>query len=95
MECSICLEPINDNDKKELSCNHIFHANCYLKCVRINKYNSFIKCPLCREINVNTSLPFSDSKMALELLHERKRCKGITKNGLDIQTKLTKRAKKS
>ena len=87
MECSICLEIINDNDKKILSCNHSFHANCYLKCVKTNNYNSFIKCPLCREINVDTSLPFSDSRMTLELLHERKRCKGITKNGTRCKCK--------
>lgn len=87
MECSICLELINDNDKKVLSCNHSFHANCYLKCVKTNNYNSFIKCPLCREINMNTSLPFSEPKETLELLHERKRCKGITKNGTRCKCK--------
>jgi len=81
MECSICLELINDNDKKVLSCNHSFHASCYLKCVKTNNYNSFIKCPLCREINMDTSLPFSEPIKNLELFHKRKRCIGKTKNG--------------
>lgn len=81
MDCSICLENIDDNDKKKLSCGHIFHAGCYLKCVKVNNYNSFIKCPLCREINVSTSLPHSESTKNLELLHPRHRCLGITKSG--------------
>ena len=60
MNCSICLEDIDENDKKTLSCNHNFHTGCFLKCVQTNNYNSFIKCPLCRGINMDTSLPHSD-----------------------------------
>lgn len=81
MDCPICLEAINSYDRKTLSCSHVFHAECYLKCVKANNYNSFIKCPLCREINVATSLPYSHAKNNLELLHKKQRCKAITKLG--------------
>ena len=89
MECAICLELINDNYKKVLSCNHNFHADCYLKCVKMNNYNSFIKCPLCREINLNTSLPYPETVENLELLHKRKRCIGKTKSGRRCKCKST------
>ena len=43
-ECSICLENIDINDLKILSCNHKFHADCI---------NEWIKkkpiCPYCRK----------------------------------------------
>ncbi len=87
MDCSICLDRIKGNDKKILSCNHIFHTECYIKCVQSNNYNSFIKCPLCREINMNTSFPFSDPYKNLKLLHKKQRCIGKTKNGTRCKCK--------
>ena len=89
MNCSICLEDIDEDDKKTLSCNHNFHTKCFLKCVQTNNYNSFIKCPLCRSTNMNISLPYYDSQQNLELLHKRIRCIGKTKNGRRCKCKST------
>ena len=43
-DCSICLEKINNNNKKILNCNHIFHENC------VNTWlQDTPNCPLCRK----------------------------------------------
>lgn len=45
-ECSICLEPIDENEevKKLINCNHIFHKSC------IDTWsNNNNTCPLCRK----------------------------------------------
>lgn len=89
MDCPICLEPINENDKKKLSCNHTFHAKCYYNCVAMNNYNSFIKCPLCREINVDPSLPYKEPLQNLKLFHVQKRCSARTKEGKRCKCKNT------
>ena len=41
--CTICLEIVEDNDKRTLGCNHHFHENC------INRWLSTRPhCPVCR-----------------------------------------------
>ena len=44
-ECSICLEPIEENKevKKLINCNHYFHKSCILNWILVNS-----NCPLCR-----------------------------------------------
>ena len=43
-DCSICLEPIiNDDLKQKTVCQHTFHASCLLEWTRHNN-----SCPLCR-----------------------------------------------
>ena len=44
--CSICIEPIYENDKIILKCNHTFHASCMME--NVIKTNN--TCPLCRTI---------------------------------------------
>lgn len=48
-ECSICLEPII-NEKKILTCDHIFHIDCIDKWASTNP-----SCPMCRK-NINQKL---------------------------------------
>ena len=43
-ECSICFDDINENDKKILNCNHVYHEECIEKWFSINH-----QCPLCRK----------------------------------------------
>lgn len=46
VQCSICLELIDNNDIFVLSCMHCFHESCVILLV---KYANFeIPCPLCR-----------------------------------------------
>ena len=51
MECSICLEKIESNQKSiKLKCGHIFHTSC------LTKINNHL-CPLCRQkINLNNNI---------------------------------------
>jgi len=44
INCSICLENVNDNDKKSLNCNHNFHRTCINTWLREQN-----NCPLCRK----------------------------------------------
>ena len=85
MECSICLEELND--KKTiftLSCNHKLHYQCFLKYV-YQKNNIYIDCPLCREMNTNNKSPLDDPKEGLKelllLSPKNKRCCQITQSG--------------
>lgn len=55
MECSICLEDIEEKDLAILYCKHKFHKKCIL-----NNINYSPDCPYCRS-NVN-SIKFIDSK---------------------------------
>ena len=61
MDCSICLENLESNPTYTLSCGHKFHLKCYLKCVYANNCNIFIKCPLCRELNINIEKSYDNS----------------------------------
>ena len=79
-ECSICLSVIHDKDKYILSCNHIFHKQCFTKCVYSNNMNIFIKCPLCREMNFNNINSLND-------IIKTQRCKCMTKNGTRCKNK--------
>ena len=51
MECSICYDLINNNDKLILKCNHSFHNNCIEKWFAKSHH-----CPLCRDSKFNRSL---------------------------------------
>ena len=51
MECSICYDIINDNEKIILKCNHSFHNNCIDKWFTKSHH-----CPLCRDSKFNRSL---------------------------------------
>ena len=44
MECPICMEEINDNNKTMTECGHLFHSACLMKNVAHNGFN----CPYCR-----------------------------------------------
>lgn len=44
-ECSICVEPLNDNIAIKLKCNHIFHQKCLKEWLNKSKNKD---CPLCR-----------------------------------------------
>lgn len=82
MECSICLTQINTKQCiKTLSCGHKMHHSCYLKLV-LSYGNIFIKCPLCREINVSNETGFDDPFLELKELCQTERCNHKTKNGL-------------
>lgn len=89
--CSVCLEDLNKNTIKELSCGHKIHFKCFFSIVM--RKNFFIKCPLCREINNNIDKPHSDSnKILLEYVNNKdskgiKRCICKTKNGRKCKNK--------
>ncbi len=52
--CAICLENIEQKDKKTdlPSCSHTFHSSCFFKFINydvVERTDSNINCPLCRE----------------------------------------------
>ena len=59
MECSICLEKIESNQKIiKLKCNHTFHIKC------LSKIHNHL-CPLCRQkinLNNNINICYGDHK---------------------------------
>ena len=83
--CSICLGDLDSNTQylQTLSCGHVFHFQCFKRLVY--RSNLFIKCPLCREINMNTEKPSEDDFKNLQLLSSQRvgkiRCCAKTKNG--------------
>ena len=85
-ECSICLSTINDNDIYKLSCNHIFHKSCFYKCMYSNNMNIFIRCPLCREMNIN-NIKSDNSYNNIKNIVKTERCKCKTKNGTRCKNK--------
>jgi hypothetical protein len=81
MECSICLDSLNNRKTYKLSCGHEFHLKCYINCVYTNNCNIFIKCPLCRELNINIEKPYDNSYDNLKIWTHLERCKCQTKSG--------------
>lgn len=53
MECVICIEKIKECSKIQLKCNHIFHKECIIKCIRKRTR----KCPLCRH-KITWTIPY-------------------------------------
>ena len=68
VECSICLENIENLNLCTLSCNHTFHADCIITSA-INK-NS---CPICRNIIIPSSKSTFTDYSSL-----KKHCKWLT-----------------
>lgn len=88
MECSICLETINKNDKFKLSCNHELHYKCFLSLILKTNGTLFINCPLCRTINTNNERPFDNTIDNLKLFtNKNKRCKCYTREGKKCKNK--------
>lgn len=81
MDCSICLYSLENKDTYILSCGHEFHSVCYQKCVYNNNFNMFLKCPLCRELNINIEKPYDNSYDNLKCWTKLERCKCKTKSG--------------
>ena len=82
MECSICLSSLVNRKTYKLSCGHEFHLKCYQDCVFANNCNIFIKCPLCRELNINIEKPYDNIYDNLKIWTRLNRCKCKTKSGL-------------
>ena len=82
MECSICLQSIKEKKHciKTLSCGHQFHHQCYIKLI-LSYGNTFIKCPMCREINVSREYSNEDSFLDLKEICCNQRCNHKTKEG--------------
>jgi len=83
--CPICLDSIEENHvQKILTCGHRFHYRCFIKMVYQN-INVFIPCPICREINTDTTKPYSDPEKNIRILCSSKigkvRCLCRTKRG--------------
>ena len=81
MDCSICLDSLENSENYILSCGHIFHLKCYQKCAYNNNFNMFIKCPLCRELNINKTRYYKNSIDNLKCWTSLERCKCKTKMG--------------
>tara|TARA_B110000046_G_C12814775_1_gene322799 strand:+ start:134 stop:730 length:597 start_codon:yes stop_codon:yes gene_type:complete len=79
--CSICLSSLNSQKTYKLSCGHEFHLTCYQKCVYSNNCNIFIKCPLCRELNINIEKPHDNTYDNSKIWTKLERCKCKTKKG--------------
>ena len=79
-DCSICLDSLENSDNYTLACNHVFHLECYQKCVYKNNFNLFIKCPLCRELNIKNTRPYDNSYDNLMTLTRLERCLCKTKS---------------
>mgnify|MGYP006123202761 CR=1 FL=1 len=81
MECSICLEDINNKPKFKLSCNHEIHYQCFLSLMIKTESSIFINCPLCRQMNTNNERPFIENIDNLKMLSKKERCIHTTKDG--------------
>ena len=81
MDCSICLDTLENQKTYKLSCGHEFHTKCYLNCVYSNNFNIFIKCPLCRELNISIDKPYDNTYDNLKCWTKLERCKCKTKEG--------------
>jgi len=81
VDCSICLDTLDNQKTYTLSCGHEFHLKCYQRCVYNNNFNIFIKCPLCRELNINRERPYGNSIDNLKTLTKLDRCDCKTKSG--------------
>lgn len=91
--CCICLEELKDEHIiKTLTCNHKLHFNCFKKLVYRNR-NFYIKCPLCREYNINIDRPLNNNNYKeniLLMLHQgirTNKCVCKTKKGLQCKNK--------
>ncbi len=81
MECLVCLGIIKEEDIiKKLSCDHIFHFQCYLDMVYRDK-NIYIHCPLCRTMNTCVKKPTNDCRENIYLLCKKMRCLGKNLDG--------------
>lgn len=81
MECSICLSSLRSKETYKLSCGHEFHLSCYQSCVYSNNCNIFIKCPLCRQLNINVEKKYDNSYDNIKIWSRLERCKCKTKSG--------------
>lgn len=81
MDCSICLDTLENQDTYKLSCGHEFHTRCYLNIIHSNNFNIFIKCPLCRELNINTEKPYDNTYDNLKCWTRLERCSCKTREG--------------
>ena len=87
--CSICLDDINENDKKyTLSCNHVFHFSCF-RDYAFNKNTTFYKpCPNCKQLNLNIDKSFDSVKdNLLAFCTFPKRCNCKNSKGLKCKHK--------
>jgi hypothetical protein len=84
MECSICLEEIDETKQysKTLSCGHKLHFYCFKQLMF--RSNVFIRCPICRTQNENINKPSDDPFTNVRLLCSSRagkfRCMCKTKN---------------
>jgi hypothetical protein len=86
MDCSICLDKLKKKDTIfTLSCNHVLHYQCFLSYSLKTKGHIFVKCPLCRELNINNDKPFESPLENIKILCSREknkvRCNHKTKKG--------------
>ena len=87
MECSICLEDINNKPKIKLSCHHELHYQCFLSYLIKSNKSIFISCPLCRQMNTNNERPFLNEEDNLSFLSKKERCNHRLKNGKRCKNK--------
>jgi hypothetical protein len=64
-ECSICYDPINEDNKVTTPCKHNFHKECLIQTCKVMYWrtNNICRCPLCREdidISTNNLLPIGE-----------------------------------
>ena len=87
--CCICLQDLKENDQiKDLSCNHKLHFDCYMLYLGSKERKHFIKCPLCRNLNTDISIPGETPKEKIQNLCQKScRCLGKTKSGLRCKNK--------
>lgn len=83
MECAICLSALKPTDKKaKLSCDHIFHYECFFTHAYKSVGSVLAKCPLCRTLNTVFPEPSENLKEKLMNLSScRARCCHATKAG--------------
>lgn len=76
MECSICLEPLEEH-VLTLECTHKFHSQCMLKYIETKKNNA--ECPLCRKkLVIPIPAPLDISQDTIQKIKLNKRCMLIT-----------------
>ena len=92
--CPICLDHIKPDmvtKKFSCDCNYQYHYSCFRDLV-YNKGNMFVKCPTCREMNTDVSIPLKDDyKKSILLMCNpgvtKERCIHMTNAGTKCKLK--------
>ena len=68
MCCSICYEDIDEVNRLELNCKHVFHISCYMKYTESkwkHEKTYEVTCPYCRQVTIMSKIPAPKKEVAI------------------------------